>query len=407
MSIIAVKCIPQKWNLGYVVKMFSKVINGRFEALNFQSKSRTQKSKTCYLRLSDKLDPVQVVENINSAVYPYQFKPMALIPDHVPDIPLAAKPKKVPQKLRKSLKLKADDTPDKVITITKFEIIAEMQAKYPGLYDLSRKTNHTLLEDIAKKVHERIQVIGENNPETLESCFKLSQHYRRAHPHFGDFQLVLSTLHAHEDRTNQPRTQLLEEELAAVKHNKHTIDTLPHEQVQKVVYKYSDRIIKKVTEHVNNLKSEVMEGDTEDEIVRKKVREELKKMAPFLPLIVKQVVTKHFVPQRTGYQRMRIYGEPFLPSKETMAPFVRRYQPVRVNRSERVYNLLRFYVPPAHVASLLAMDGTVLNGAKLIIRTCDLPAYKVSAALAGTEGAGLHEDNIEEENEDWSDMMQV
>uniref|UniRef100_A0A2A4JRJ5 Uncharacterized protein n=1 Tax=Heliothis virescens TaxID=7102 RepID=A0A2A4JRJ5_HELVI len=387
MSIIAVKGIPQKWNLGYVVKMLAKTINGHFEALNFQSKTRSQKTKVCYLRLSEKLDPVRVVEKINTAVYPQQFQPMALIPDHVPDIPLAAKPKKIPQKIRRSLKLRLEDTPDKVITITNFEIIAEMQAKYPGLYELSKKTNHALLEEIAKKIHERIREIGDNNPETLESCFKLSQSYRRAHPHFGDFQL---------------------EELAAVPQNTHTIDNLPYEQVQKAVMRYSDRIIKKVTEHVNNLKSEAMEGDTEDEIVRKKVREELKKMAPFLPLIVRQVVTKHFVPQKTGYQRMRIYGEPFLPSKETMAPFVRRYQPVRVNRSERVYNLLRFYVPPAHVASLLAMDGTVLNGAKLVIRTCDLPTYKVSAAaLAGADAAGEHDDQVEEENEDWSDIMQV
>lgn len=41
-----------------------------------------------------------------------------------------------------------------------------------------------------------------------------------------------------------------------------------------------------IAEHIKNLKSDVSENDTEDELVRKKVREELKKMAPFMPQVI-------------------------------------------------------------------------------------------------------------------------
>lgn len=69
-----------------VVKVVAKVINGNFEPLNFQNGKGKQTSKICYLRLSEKLDPVRVIEKINSTSFPKHFRPFAFIPDHVPDV---------------------------------------------------------------------------------------------------------------------------------------------------------------------------------------------------------------------------------------------------------------------------------------------------------------------------------
>lgn len=68
------------------VKVLAKSISGNFEALNFEPVKAKAKSKICYLRLSEKLDPVRVVEKINSTIYPKQFRPFAYIPDYVPDV---------------------------------------------------------------------------------------------------------------------------------------------------------------------------------------------------------------------------------------------------------------------------------------------------------------------------------
>ncbi|KAH9642433.1 hypothetical protein HF086_007565 [Spodoptera exigua] len=266
MSIIAVKGVPQKWSLMNVVKILAKTIAGNFEALNFQNgKGKSAgKNKTCYLRLSEKLDPVRVVEKINSNVFPKQFRPFALIPDHVPDIPLAVKPRKIPTKLRRALLISDEKEPEKVMALTNDEIMMELQL----------------------------------------------------------------------------------------------IDNLPFDKVQQACNKYSERIIKK---------------------------------------IVKQVVNKHFIPQKTGYYKLR----------ETLAPFLRRFQAGRMNRSERMYNLLRFDVPPSHYAAIMAMDGTVLNGAKLVIRPSDLPMYKLSnSILSASLDADVQDEEMKPEQlVEWNEDM--
>lgn len=72
------------------IKSLGKPINGPFEALCFktpkgQPKLRP-KIKTCYLRLSEKLDPVDVVEKINYYYYKINSRLRASIPDNVPDV---------------------------------------------------------------------------------------------------------------------------------------------------------------------------------------------------------------------------------------------------------------------------------------------------------------------------------
>lgn len=66
-------------SLPNLVKMVAKIIKGQFEALNFANDKHGE--KLCYLRLSERLDPQQVVERIQTMT-----KFGAFIPDHVPDV---------------------------------------------------------------------------------------------------------------------------------------------------------------------------------------------------------------------------------------------------------------------------------------------------------------------------------
>lgn len=61
------------------MKLVAKKVNGQFEALTFVNDKHGE--KICYLRLSNKLNPKQVVERIKSLT-----KFGAFIPDHVPNV---------------------------------------------------------------------------------------------------------------------------------------------------------------------------------------------------------------------------------------------------------------------------------------------------------------------------------
>uniref|UniRef100_A0A2H1W9S5 SFRICE_024671 n=1 Tax=Spodoptera frugiperda TaxID=7108 RepID=A0A2H1W9S5_SPOFR len=88
-----------------------------------------------------------------------------------------------------------------------------------------------------------------------------------------------------------------------------------------------------------------------------------------------------------------------------MAPFLRRFQTARTIRSERMFNLLLFDVPPSNYAAIMAMDGTVLNGAKLVIRPSDLPMYKLPSTIlaASLEADAQDEEMKQAQTADWND----
>ncbi|XP_049882274.1 uncharacterized protein LOC126378132 [Pectinophora gossypiella] len=372
MSIIAIKNIPPRVTMPAFVKSLANTVKGEFEALDLMNLKNGV--KVCYVKLSERLDPVQVIEVINS-----KTKYTAYVPKTVPNLKAASKKGKIPLKTR--LRLRIPQPPHKVMIETHTEILTELQSKYTGLYNLSKKTGHKLMEAIARTIFERLKEISETNPEVMEIGFQLSKFYRKCHPHFGDFQLILSTLHKLQDAAGVPRSQVIEAELTNASVQPYSIDNIPLDKIQSASNKYSERIIKKITEYVSNLDTEVSSEDPEEEVAKKKVREQLQKLSPYLPEIVKQVIANHFIPQKAPYHRVRVYGEPFMPTKDTMAPFVRRFQAVKVMRSDRMYNVLRFNIPPQQYASLMAMDGTVLRGATLVIRSSDIPLYKVPKAL--------------------------
>lgn len=68
------------------MKILQKPIRGQFEALNFKKTKNSKLMKTCYLRLSERLDPVQVVQNINNFSFKGKGAMRAFIPDNVPDV---------------------------------------------------------------------------------------------------------------------------------------------------------------------------------------------------------------------------------------------------------------------------------------------------------------------------------
>ncbi|XP_050358104.1 uncharacterized protein LOC126778514 [Nymphalis io] len=409
MSVIAVGAVPMKYNLVRVMKLLAPVIKGHFEALNFAPGNKN--TKICYLRLSEKLDPLQVVEKINSKPLG-TTKIKAFIPDQVPDLPLASKLKQIPSKLRKSLRIPPEFTPKQLISLTHGLIMQEMQSKYTGLYELSMKTStkreHELLNTIGQVVYDRLNQIMMSDP-SIDTCFLLSKFYRKKHPHFGDFQFILSSLHQLQNAEGKPREQIQESELTSIRVTPYMVDNMPFDKVQELCNKYTDKITSKILDHVTNLETKVNpDNDCMEEAARIKVREQLKKMTPYLPNIIKHVVSKYFIPHQPKCHLVRVYGEPYLPNKDVMAPWARRHCAVTSVRDQNMYNLLALRVPRDARAALLAADGTLVGGSKLVIRPADAPQYKVALDSFSVQASEPKEPKAMElepdYSEDWNDQ---
>ncbi|XP_048480946.1 uncharacterized protein LOC125489336 [Plutella xylostella] len=376
MSIIGVK-VPLSWTIKTVVNNFMKHIRGQFEAINFDPKYRdsVKKKKICYIRLSEKLDPQQVIERLNVVRIGNWGYLEGFVPDEIPDLPVAAKVKGM-----KNMSV-VPDTPASILLKTHGEILYELQCKYTGLFNLSRKYEHRLLESLAKTIYERLKNLMTNDLEASESCFLLSKAYRVAHTHFADFQCILTHLHRIEDDLGKPRTEILESDLMRVHTSSHTVNNVPFKQVEAACHKYSSKISAKLEDHFKSLNSEPKSDDSPEEVARKKIRSELKKLSPFMPLLLKQVISKHLVMKKTPYHKMRIYGDPSLPTKDLLVDFLRKYRFVKMHRSDKMYNLVLFYVSETRYNDLMTLDGSVVNGNKLYIRSSEIPLYTISDSL--------------------------
>ncbi|XP_061725073.1 uncharacterized protein LOC133531014 [Cydia pomonella] len=382
---IAIQGIPRKWSLKQVRNHFMHDILCQFKTLffNFENKFK----KTVYIELQcDHLERVQIIRMINKNPEHKQLHLKAIIPKYVSQAHVAAS---ASGKVKANKKGEPKKRPGTVVTgseqimiITHKEIMTELQSKYTRLYNLSRKSpDNKLLENIARIIFERLKSIMETNPEASTTCFKLSGYYRKLHPHFGDFQMILSTLHKLQDEHGLPRTQIAENDLIVVSSQLHMIDNIPYDKIKSVTDKYSNKITKKILEHVRKLDTESHQMDTPEDAARKKVRRELKNMTLHLPSIIKQVIQRRLTPEKAPFHRVRIYGEPFLPSKDMMMPFTRRYKAVHIQRSDRMYNLIKMNIPPPVYSSLMAMDGRNVGTAKLMIRSSEIPLYKIPDTL--------------------------
>ncbi|XP_028164961.1 uncharacterized protein LOC114356075, partial [Ostrinia furnacalis] len=103
MSVVAIHGVPAYWKLDRLVGTVSKVVKGHFEALNFQHGKGGV--KTAFIRVSEKLDPLRVVESINRLNL-HKCKLVAVIPNSVPDLPLCAMTKRKDKKKKARVPLK-------------------------------------------------------------------------------------------------------------------------------------------------------------------------------------------------------------------------------------------------------------------------------------------------------------
>ncbi|CAG5059834.1 unnamed protein product [Parnassius apollo] len=372
MSIIAVTGIPPLWTKKTVIKKLLKTINGKFEALDLRC---TKQGRICYLRLSERLDPLFVVQKINRLNFG-KVKLGALKPDQLPDLPYSVKPKGIPNKLRRALRIPNESTLEQILFTATHEILLEMQSKYTGLYNVSKKTEHRLLDNIARILVDRLKNIMETTSD-VDSSFKLTKQYRKKHPHFADFQLILSTLHEIEDKEGKPRTQLNKQEFSKPNIKPYVIDNVPYDKVKEICAKYIKTITKKLTDHVNSLNTDNCDESNPEEAAQKRVRLALKKIAPFFPTIINQVVLKNFVPEKASYYKMRVYGEPFMPAKTIMTEFLKRHRAQKAFRCDRSYNLLRCKVPVEALPLVMAADGSTVAKATIHFRLADVPLYKI------------------------------
>ncbi|XP_063390373.1 uncharacterized protein LOC134675994 [Cydia fagiglandana] len=448
---IAIQGIPRKWSLKQVREHFMHDIPCQFKTLffNFENKFK----KTVFIELlSAQYDRVQIIRLINRNPDTKQLHLKAIIPKYVSQAHVAASASGKVKVNKKGAPKKRPGAvvtgSDQILIVTHKEIMTELQSKYTRLYNLSRKSpDNKLLENIARIIFERLKSIMETNPEVSTTCFKLSGYYRKLHPHFGDFQMVLSTLHKLQDEHGLPRTQIAESDLIVVSSQLHMIDNIPYDKIKSVTDKYSNKITKKILEHVRKLDTESHQMDTPEDAARKKVRLELKNvalhlpsvstntivrkldteshqmdtaedaarkkvrlelknMALHLPSIIKQVIQRRLTPEKAPFHRVRIYGEPFLPSKDMMMPFTRRFKAVHVQRSDRMYNLIKMNIPPPSYSSLMAMDGKNIGTAKLMIRSSEIPLYKIPDTLIAEMKAYFgvdhdpSQDNFEEQGEE-------
>ncbi|XP_063543423.1 uncharacterized protein LOC134751849 [Cydia strobilella] len=406
---IAIQGIPRKWSLKQVRDHVMHDIPCQFKTLffNFENKFK----KTVFIELlSAQYDRMQIVRMINSNPDSKQFHLKAIIPKYVSQAHVQAANGKIKANKKGAPKKRPQTAvtgAEQILITTHKEIMTELQSKYTRLYNFSRKSpDNKLLENIARTIFERLKSIMETNPEASSTCFKLSGYYRKLHPHFGDFQMILSTLHKLQDEHGLPRTHIVENDLIVVSSQLNLIENIPYDKIRSVTEKYSNKITKKILEHVRNLATKSLQINSPEDAARKKVRLELKNMTLHLPSIIKQCIQRRLTPEKAPFHRVRIYGEPFLPSKDMMMPFTRRYKAVHIQRSDRMYNLIKMNIPPFVYTNLMAMDGKNIGNAKLMIRSSEIPLYKIPDTLIAEMkayfgvGDDPGQDNFEEQGEE-------
>ncbi|XP_045781222.1 uncharacterized protein LOC123878162 isoform X2 [Maniola jurtina] len=409
MVIIAIKNIPPKMNLKGLVKSLAPIIRGHFEALNF---THSKNGKTAYIRLAEKLSTKDVINAINANKLKCN-QMIAFVPDTVPNLPLAHTPKTIPTKIRRKLHIPLNVTAKELLSKSLENIVKEMQNKFVGLYRLSESTKHQLLETIGRVVYQRLKQIVDDPMHTTESGFQLTKNYRKRYPHHTDFQFIIQTLHSVQDSLGRKRTNPQEKQMTTCPLGfGGTSEALPFDTLNTLCQNHIVRISQKLVGHVNGLEVKE-ETSTPEEAATMKVRKHLKDLAQYIPSMVQQVITKQLIPVEDRFCVVKIYGEPYLPGKDAMMPFIRQFRPTNTIRSEHMYNLISVKVPREMHLKLLQADGTVLSeNAKLVIRPTKLSIYKVSKYLTDAahlieplpaEDQGTTGDQAEEADMEWSD----
>nr|XP_034837760.1 uncharacterized protein LOC117993991 [Maniola hyperantus] len=262
--------------------------------------------------------------------------------------------------MRRKLHIPLNITAKELLSKSVDNIVKEMQTKYTGLYRLSETTKHQLLETIGRIVYQRLKHIVDNPDLPTESCFQLTKTYRQRYPHNTDFQFIVQTVHSVQDAQGKPRTNPDEKRMTSVQLGTGGFSDLPYDLVEQLSNSHIARISQKLVAHVKGLEVKE-ETSTPEEAATMKVRKHLKNVAPYLPAMVRQVIMDELIPVNDKFSIVKIYGEPYLPSKEIMTPFTKKFHPASTIRAEHMYNLLSVKVPRERYLKLLQADGTVLT----------------------------------------------
>ncbi|XP_068624481.1 uncharacterized protein [Battus philenor] len=350
------------WDMKLTVRKLARTVKGQFKALTIKC---TKKSRDCYIRLSEMLNPQSVVSKINNATFG-QFKLHAYIPDVIPYLPPTIKPRLIPFKLRRALHIANESTLGEILL-------------------------------------DRLRNIMKSNVH--DSSFKLTSTYRKTHPHSGDFQLIESTLNELEDIEGKPRTQLDKNELMSFETQHHLVHNVSYSKALEITNEYIKRIKARLMEYAESLKTEsqseskpvdapeseakLVEDPDSEQAAAVRVRGEMMKILPYLPIIVPQVVKNNFAPKKVLYYKIRLYGEPYMPSKEAIKPFLKKHHACKIYRSDRMYNLLCCTVRISALNAFLQADGTEVAGTKMVIRLADAQLYKVPESMKQEMLVGL------------------
>ncbi|XP_014355005.2 uncharacterized protein LOC106708047 [Papilio machaon] len=376
MTLIIVSGLPPWWDMKLLVRKLIQAIRGKYEVLTIKS---TKSTRCGYVRLSDMLDPQTVVNKINNTMFG-KVKLHATIPDVEPALPSAVKPLGLPNPLRRAYGIANEGSLGQVLHAAHSEILEELQSKYAGLFKLSKTTGHKLLQTIAEDLLNKLRWIMIKGTD-VNTCFKLTKQYRKLHPHHCDFSLILSNFNNIERAAGKPPSALNQDDLVTPTDRPYVLSNMPLDKVQVICTKYAKAISMKLQNHISELKTSTNEEPMEEELAVQKVRFELKKIIPYIPMMVQIVVKDNILQKKSMYYRVRIYGEPFLPNKDMMLKFLKKYHAVKMYRSDRAFNLMYCKVPLTTLPKFAEADGTNICGAIMYIRLSDVEYYKVPDAM--------------------------
>ncbi|GBP25683.1 hypothetical protein EVAR_12161_1 [Eumeta japonica] len=351
-------------------------IRGRFETLNFQQKDRA--TKTCYVRVSEKLDPLQVIERINRFCKAKKQLMKAFIPEDIPDLPLERPIKKKikPAPIDVPLYSKVDK-PELVLLKTHYDIMRELQTKYTGLYNLSKKSSHKLLEKLAQI----------------------------------------------EDESGKLRTQVVEADLTSVSISPYVVDNVPYNQIIHVATKYNEKIVNVFNEHIKCLDLNITTMDSEEEIARKKIRVELAKLSPHLipiygepslptkglkPFLARHKVSRAFRSRRVhNLLRVEVPTVHYASLVTMDGTVIGEIVDVKKLKNTAGVAFKRG-------GGSCFVNGVSLRGSKLIIRLAQLELHKIPESVIAemkavfgvkhTPGDHQHEGHLADTEDDWAQL---
>ncbi|XP_013145818.1 PREDICTED: uncharacterized protein LOC106108986 [Papilio polytes] len=376
MTIIVVSGLPPKWDMKTLMRKLIQAIRGKYEVLIIKS---TKTTRFGYVRLSEMLNPDFVVNKINSTMFG-KVQLSAKIPETEPILPKAIKPIGLPTPLRRAYGICNESSLGEVLLAAHTEILQELQSKYAGLHNLSSTTGHKLLETLAKELFSRLRWLMMNVSD-VNTCFKLTKQYRKLHPHHCDFGMIQSTYNEIERSAGRSPIILVQDDLVTPTDRPYVLSNMPLDKVQVICTKYAKAISLKLQNHIKNLNTTTSEEPMEEEMAVQRVRQEMKKIIPYIPMMVQIVVKDNILQKKSMYYKVRIYGEPFLPSKDLMMKFLKKYLAVRVYRSDRAFNLMYCKVPLTTLPKFAEADGTNICGAIMYIRLSDVEYYKVPNSM--------------------------